>query len=88
MSCLFLEIVQLETVHIIRERAQVSKPAVSLGEWGGGCTVWGRQHVLITGRDHQLLIKGVKSIPVHTSDFQRSAWRGEWIGAELGCPRL
>lgn len=35
MRCLFLEVVQLETVHIIKERAQVSKPAVSLGEWGG-----------------------------------------------------
>ena len=41
MSCLFLEIVQLETVHIIRERAQVSKPAVSLGEWGGGAQCGG-----------------------------------------------
>lgn len=86
MRCLFLEVVQLETVHIIKERAQVSKPAVSLGEWGGR-TVWGREHVHITGRD-QLLIKAVKSIHVHTLDFQRSAWRGEWIGYELGCPRL
>lgn len=43
MSCLFLEIVQLETVHIIRERAQVSKPAVSLGECvcGGGAQCGG-----------------------------------------------
>lgn len=37
MRYLFLEVVQLEIVHIIRERAHVLKPAVSLESGGAHC---------------------------------------------------
>ena len=49
MRCLCLEAVQLETAHIIRERAHISKQVMCLGE-SGGCKVRGKEQVCFPGR--------------------------------------
>ena len=56
MRCLCLEAVQLETAHIIRKRAHISKQVMCLGE-SGGCKVRGKEQVHFPGRQrNQVLI--------------------------------